>query len=151
MWESETEPDDKGNEKISVEHSKFNEGEAQVALNHYKKLIAAGLDGNRVALISPYSAQVSLLHELFSADVSVLEPEINSIDAFQGREKDVIILSLVRSNLEGSVGFLNELRRINVAMTRAKRQLVIIGDSETLSRSDELRSLVKKWIVLLFL
>ena len=147
LWESETEGNDQGNtgihDKLFVEHSKFNEGEAQVALDHYKNLITAGLDGNRVALISPYSAQVSLLQDHFSTTENEFNPEINSIDGFQGREKDVIILSLVRSNTEGSVGFLNELRRINVALTRAKRQLVVIGDSGTLSRSDDLRGLVR--------
>ena len=123
--------------------SKFNEGEAKIAIEHYKKLLADGIKPESIAIISPYSAQVSLIRDLVS-DHQPQIPEINSIDAFQGREKDVVILSMVRSNSEGIVGFLSEMRRINVAMTRAKKQLVIIGDSETLSRDPELSELVKK-------
>jgi superfamily I DNA and/or RNA helicase len=59
--------------------------------------------------------------------------EIDSVDAFQGREKEAVILSLVRSNREGQLGFLTDTRRMNVAMTRAKRKLIMIGDSATLS------------------
>jgi DNA polymerase alpha-associated DNA helicase A len=60
--------------------------------------------------------------------------ELGSVDGFQGREKEAIVLSTVRSNSEGEVGFLGEKRRLNVAMTRAKRHLCVIGDSETMSR-----------------
>jgi superfamily I DNA and/or RNA helicase len=123
--------------------SKFNEGEAKIALNHYNHLIENGIDPCRIAIISPYSAQVTLIRELLFESQQQQQPEVNSIDAFQGREKDVIILSLVRSNGEGVVGFLGEMRRINVAMTRAKKQLVVIGDSETLSRDEELKDLVR--------
>lgn len=125
--------------------SKFNEGEAKIAIEHYKKLLAHGIRSDSIAIISPYSAQVSLIRDQISSAFQPKDhPEINSIDAFQGREKDVVILSMVRSNAEGVVGFLGEMRRINVAMTRAKKQLVIIGDSETLSRDPELTGLVKK-------
>lgn len=113
-----------------------------IAIDHYEKLFEAGVKPESIAIISPYSAQVSLIREHLS-DHSA-HPEINSIDAFQGREKDVVILSLVRSNAEGTVGFLGEMRRINVAMTRAKKQLVIIGDSETLSRDTDLSGLVQR-------
>lgn len=106
-------------------------------MQHYEKLVKSGVSPESIAIISPYSAQVSLLR-----DLPDLRAEINSIDAFQGREKDVVILSLVRSNEEGVVGFLGELRRINVAMTRAKKQLVIIGDSGTLSRDPDLTGLI---------
>ena len=101
-----------------------------------------GIPSNSIAIISPYSAQVSLIREMVDAAEDG-NCEINSIDAFQGREKDAVILSLVRSNPDGIVGFLGEMRRLNVAMTRAKKQLVIIGDSETLSRDPELKELVR--------
>jgi superfamily I DNA and/or RNA helicase len=58
--------------------------------------------------------------------------EIDSVDGFQGREKEAVVLSLVRSNLEGEVGFLADVRRMNVALTRARRKLLIVGDSATL-------------------
>jgi len=126
-----------------LEMSKFNEGEARIAIEHYKKLLSHGIKSESIAIISPYSAQVSLIRDQLADFQQKGQPEINSIDAFQGREKDVVILSMVRSNSEGIVGFLGEMRRINVAMTRAKKQLVIIGDSETLSRDSELSGLVK--------
>ena len=60
--------------------------------------------------------------------------ELGSVDGFQGREKEAVIVSLVRSNDEGEVGFLGEKRRLNVAMTRPKRSLTVIGDSETVKK-----------------
>lgn len=127
---------------IFLEMSKFNEGEARIAIDHYNKLLSHGIKPESIAIISPYSAQVNLIRDQLADFQQKGHPEINSIDAFQGREKDVVILSMVRSNSEGNVGFLGEMRRINVAMTRAKKQLVIIGDSETLSRDSELSGLV---------
>lgn len=127
----------------SADESKFNEGEAKVAISHYQQLCQAGLNSCHVAMISPYAAQVSLLRSQLSELSPEKIPEVNSIDGFQGREKDVVILSLVRSNCDGIVGFLDEMRRINVAMTRAKKQLVVIGDSETLSRNLLLKELVR--------
>ena len=62
-----------------------------------------------------------------------MEIEIDSVDGFQGREKEAVVLSLVRSNREGRVGFLAETRRMNVALTRARRKLIVIGDSATIT------------------
>jgi ATP-dependent RNA/DNA helicase IGHMBP2 len=85
-------------------------------------------------ILSPYKAQVNFLEELFSKNESLLSSvEINTIDSFQGREKDCIFISLTRSNDISEIGFLSDLKRMNVAMTRAKKELIIIGDSETLS------------------
>lgn len=82
-----------------------------------------------VGVISPYKGQVEYMKTVFSSQENV---SINTIDSFQGQEKDVIYISLVRSNLDGEIGFLKDYRRMNVAMTRAKKKLVIIGDSGTL-------------------
>lgn len=82
-----------------------------------------------IAVIAPYAAQVRLLRER----LAVPELEIDSVDGFQGREKEAVIISLVRSNPEGEIGFLADVRRMNVAMTRARRKLLIIGNSATLS------------------
>lgn len=90
-----------------------------------------------LGIITPYSAQVDQLHKLAEAS-STLEPlyryiNINTVDAFQGQERDVIIIGFVRSNDKGEVGFLADIRRTNVAMTRARKMLIMIGDSATLS------------------
>ncbi|MFM7327326.1 MAG: AAA domain-containing protein, partial [Bacteroidota bacterium] len=93
--------------------------------------------GLTLGLITPYSAQVDRLRKLAEAS-DVLEPlhklaTINTVDAFQGQERDVIIISFVRSNDQAEVGFLSDIRRTNVAMTRARRKLIMIGDSATLA------------------
>ena len=101
-----------------------NEGELKLAL----KLLETELpDPSKVAFISPYSGQVAAAKEILSKEM-----RISTIDSFQGQEHDTILLSLVRSNDDGEIGFLKDYRRMNVAITRAKEQLYIIGDSATL-------------------
>jgi len=92
--------------------SRRNVQEAGLAAKHVRKLIAAGLLPSQIGMITPYRAQVRQLRELL-ADVPGLE--IDSVDGFQGREKEAIVLSLVRSNPEGELGFLSDVRRTNVA------------------------------------
>jgi ATP-dependent RNA/DNA helicase IGHMBP2 len=90
-----------------------------------------------VAVISPYSQQIRLLKEqlINTPELSLYQQNIsvNTIDSFQGQERDMVIISMTRSNNESAIGFLSDIRRMNVAMTRAKKKLVIIGDSGTLS------------------
>jgi ATP-dependent RNA/DNA helicase IGHMBP2 len=90
-----------------------------------------------IAIISPYKQQVVALQEylLHVPELQAYLPsiKINTIDSFQGQEKDIIYISLVRSNSENNIGFLADIRRMNVAMTRARKKLVIVGDSATLS------------------
>ena len=81
------------------------------------------------AVISPYRSQVDLLRKEFAGAEQVA---VNTVDSFQGQERDVVYISLVRSNEKGEIGFLRDYRRMNVAMTRARKKLVIIGDSATL-------------------
>lgn len=101
-----------------------NEGELQTVL----KLVASeNLSSADTAFISPYAGQVAAAKELLPAIM-----RLSTIDSFQGQEKETIILSLVRSNDEGEIGFLKDYRRMNVAITRAKEQLFVIGDSATL-------------------
>jgi ATP-dependent RNA/DNA helicase IGHMBP2 len=111
--------------------SRENEGEAKLALYLYQQLRDAGIPARHIAMITPYVAQARLLKSLAGGDKSV---EIGSIDGYQGREKEAIILSLVRSNDRGEVGFLGDTRRMNVGMTRARRLLIVLGDSATLAR-----------------
>ncbi len=91
-----------------------------------------------IGIISPYRAQVRYLRALLRRD-SYLRPllpaiSVDTVDAFQGQERDMIIVSLVRANDEGQIGFLSDLRRMNVAITRARHRLVIIGSAGTLGR-----------------
>jgi ATP-dependent RNA/DNA helicase IGHMBP2 len=92
-------------------------------------LLAAGVRPQDIAVIAPYSAQGKLLRNL----IQVPGLEIDSVDGFQGREKEAVVISLVRSNPRGEIGFLSDVRRMNVALTRARRKLIVIGDSATLS------------------
>ena len=131
--------------------SKSNEMEAALVRFHVGNLIDAGVLAKDIAIITPYNAQLALI----SRDMKERYPgiEMGSVDGFQGREKEAVLLSLVRSNSEHEVGFLAEKRRLNgqshivcttiferiliaflVAMTRPKRHLCIIGDSETVGR-----------------
>ncbi|KAI9138556.1 P-loop containing nucleoside triphosphate hydrolase protein [Paraphysoderma sedebokerense] len=124
-----------------LEESKYNEHEAEVVTSITEKLISAGLKPSDIAIITPYNAQVSLLISLIKE--SYPDIEIGSVDGFQGREKEAVIVSLVRSNDKGEIGFLKDSRRINVAVTRAKRLLVLVADSDTIGKSAFLKGLVE--------
>ena len=113
--------------------SRRNVQEANLAVRKVRELLAAGVRASDIGLITPYRAQVRLLRERL-ADVEELE--IESVDGFQGREKEAIVVSLVRSNQEGEIGFLADTRRTNVAFTRARRGLLVIGDSATLAGNE---------------
>ncbi|KAF9418408.1 hypothetical protein BGZ94_009704 [Podila epigama] len=123
-----------GSALTGVDDSKLNRGEASSVVDYVKGLMTSGVAPGDIAIITPYSAQNALLRQLLKEDYPDIE--IGTVDGFQGREKQAVILTLVRSNDEGEVGFLSDRRRLNVAMTRAKRQLCVIGNSETLSKND---------------
>ncbi len=109
--------------------SRDNPGEADLVARLVRDLLAVGVSASDIAVISPYSAQVRLLRELLPDD----KLEIDTVDGFQGREKEAVVISLVRSNRDGEVGFLADTRRMNVALTRARRKLIVVGDSSTLA------------------
>jgi len=111
--------------------SKFNEGEAELAASEVRRLLAAGVNPQDVAVISPYDAQVQRIRQLL-ADLPDLE--IDTVDGFQGREKEAVVVSLVRSNDAGELGFVADIRRVNVALTRARKKLIVIGDGATVAR-----------------
>ncbi|KAJ5132917.1 hypothetical protein N7448_007075 [Penicillium atrosanguineum] len=135
--------DDKeiGNKEALLGESKSNEMEAMVVARHVEKLIDTGLKPEDIAVITPYNGQLALLSQMLREKYPGLE--LGSVDGFQGREKEAVVVSLVRSNAEHEVGFLGEKRRLNVAMTRPKRHLCICGDSETISRGS---SFLKHWM-----
>ena len=110
--------------------SRFNRQEAALAAKQVRAFVAAGVAPEQIAVITPYRGQVRLLREMLREFPAL---EIDSVDGFQGREKEAVVISLVRSNPAGEIGFLADTRRTNVALTRARRALVVIGDSATLA------------------
>lgn len=108
--------------------SKLNPREAELIVQLVDELRQAGLVNEQLAIIAPYAAQVRRLRD--SLPDSGLE--IDTVDGFQGREKEAVLLTMVRSNDAGEIGFLSDTRRTNVALTRARRKLVVVGDSATL-------------------
>ena len=113
------------NEKHGADGTSLqNEGELQLVQKLFE---TENLDPLATAFISPYSGQVTAAKEIFGKQL-----RISTIDSFQGQEKENIVLSLVRSNDDGDIGFLKDYRRMNVAITRAKEKLFVIGDSATI-------------------
>lgn len=124
--------------------STTNPEEAVFVFKHLTQLVTA-LEAHyqpnnfpSVAVISPYKQQIQLLKEQLQHS-PLLQPyagriSVNTIDSFQGQERDIVYISMTRSNTENKIGFLSDIRRMNVAMTRARKKLVVIGDSGTLSQ-----------------
>ncbi|KAL3341585.1 hypothetical protein AABB24_025902 [Solanum stoloniferum] len=130
-------------EKKDEEDSTLNEGEAEVAIAHAKRLVDSGVGASDIGLITPYAAQVVFLKRLKSNVDKLKEMEISTVDGFQGREKEAIIISMVRSNSKKEVGFLSDRRRMNVAVTRARRQCCLVCDTETVSGDEFLKGLIE--------
>jgi superfamily I DNA and/or RNA helicase len=108
-----------------------NPGQAARTAAEVRRLLGRGLPARDLGVITPYDAQVRLLRELLAAERDA-GLEIGTVDGFQGREKEAIVLDLVRSNPDGELGFLADRRRLNVALTRARRFLLLVADSATL-------------------
>ena len=125
-----------GDELLSPDGaSKENPAEASWAVKILIGLVEGGeIDLSDIGIVTPYAGQVRAIRDMIPE--SLQSVEVRTVDGYQGREKDVIIFSCVRSNKDGNVGFLSDPRRINVALTRSRRGLVVVGDPETL-RSDE--------------
>ncbi|MDE5886005.1 MAG: AAA family ATPase [Muribaculaceae bacterium] len=154
-------PEDKSKlffeEKPDEKYGRINKEEAELSLEVLKnyiykigkqRLLEERLD---IGVISPYRAQVKHLRKLvakspfFRPFIKLIS--INTVDGFQGQERDIILLSLVRSNENGEIGFLRDLRRMNVAMTRARMKLIIIGNASTLSHHpfyDKLKKYIRR-------
>ena len=152
----ETVEEDDGTSKAKAKssllaESKVNEHEAALVAYHVSNLVDAGVKPEDIAIVTPYNGQLALLSKTLKERYQGME--LGSVDGFQGREKEAVIVSLVRSNARGEVGFLAEKRRLNgmsllrllleiwdadgelpVAMTRPKRHLCVIGDSETVGK-----------------
>lgn len=143
MWIDTSEADGK-EEFVGESFGRINKVEAELTLNaleeYFTKIGKSRVLEERVdvGVISPYRAQVQYLRrlirkrEFFKPYRSLIT--VNTVDGFQGQERDVIVISLVRSNDEGQIGFLSDLRRMNVAITRARMKLIILGDAKTMTR-----------------
>ena len=139
-------------EFVGESFGRINRQEADLLLDELQKYIAR-IGGERIleeridfGIISPYKAQVQYLRGKIKSSAS-LRPyrpllTVNTVDGFQGQERDVIFISLVRANEDGQIGFLSDLRRMNVAMTRARMKLVILGEASTLARHAFYRKLL---------
>jgi ATP-dependent RNA/DNA helicase IGHMBP2 len=126
--------------------SRFNEGEAELVIEHVRKLINMGIQQDQIAVITPYNGQVEVLKLALLPEAPKLQ--IRSVDGFQGGEREAVVLSLVRSSERGGIGgigFLRDDRRLNVAVTRAKRHCCLICDTETVSQSPFVKNLIE-WI-----
>ena len=109
----------------------MNPGEAELAVSEALRLLDRGVAAQDVAVIAPYDAQVQLLRQRLAGHPDL---EVDTVDGFQGREKEAVIVSLTRSNEAGELGFLTDIRRMNVALTRARKKLVVVGDGATVRR-----------------
>ena len=124
--------------------SRSNIDEAAIVVKVVNDLLAPGdLTPEDIGVISPYAGQVRLIRSMVDDLIEGLE--VKSVDGYQGREKEIIVLSTVRSNDSGKVGFLSNYRRLNVALTRAKRGMIVIGDDRTL-RNDPTWASWLDWI-----
>ncbi len=140
-----------GEEFVGESFGRINKKEAEQTLDILKqyftkigktRILEERID---VGVISPYRAQVQYLRHLVKRD-AFFKPyrsliSINTVDGFQGQERDIILISLVRSNDDGQIGFLRDLRRMNVAITRARMKLIILGNPETMTRHPFYRKL----------
>ncbi len=126
--------------------SYFNMAEASFCLELSLSYIKAGVKPNEIAIITPYRAQVETIRRLIkkSGEIIIYDGiEIDTVDAFQGREKDLIIISSVRANHENKLGFLSDKRRLNVSISRAKKKLILLGSEKLLRTNPLYHSLIK--------
>ncbi|XP_021935214.1 DNA-binding protein SMUBP-2-like [Zootermopsis nevadensis] len=126
-------------EEEDFETSRCNRGEAGIIAILIKKLVAANVQENSIAVITPYNYQVDMIRAYVTHLKGI---EVRSVDGFQGREKEAILLSMVRSNPQRELGFICDRRRLNVAVTRARRFLCVVADSSTVCYDSTLESLI---------
>ena len=152
-WVDASDEETAGEEFVGESFGRINKAEAELTLQtlqqYFERIGKTRVLNDRldVGLISPYRAQVQYLRqqlrkrEFFKPFRSLIT--VNTVDGFQGQERDIIVISLVRSNDEGKIGFLRDLRRMNVAITRARMKLIILGDIATLTQHQFYRQLYR--------
>jgi regulator of nonsense transcripts 1 len=141
---------DVGNDSEIVHNfsGRSNPTEVDVILDIVERIIAAGeIESHNIAIITPYSKQVQLfrteLHNASFRASKLANVEVGTVDSFQGQETDLVLFSSVRSNVLRELGFLRDARRLNVAITRAKRGLILVGDSKVLNTCPHWRALLE--------
>lgn len=154
-------------EQTTGDKSKLNRGEGSIVKGIVNDFVRSGMAAGSIGVVTPYSGQIRHLIDILrdkdstfnvgsfldgvgtipsDADVEALERntlKVHSVDGFQGREKEVIVFSAVRSNREGAVGFLSDWRRMNVALTRARNGLIVVGNPATLRNDEHWREWLK--------
>ncbi|KAK6202328.1 DEAD-box type RNA helicase [Scheffersomyces amazonensis] len=136
-------------ERNELSRSLFNQTEARVTLELVEKLMNMMPEGEfagRIGIISPYKEQIKVIKDIFVRKYGKLifsQIDFNTVDGFQGQEKEIIIMSCVRASETGNVGFLSDIRRMNVALTRARTTLWILGNIESLSRNGVWKRLIE--------
>ena len=128
--------DNRGETHLKDSKSIVNKIEAEICLQIANDYLNDGICEEDIGIISPYADQVKIIQDKTPI-------EVKTVDGFQGREKEIIIISTVRSNTNGNIGFLSDLRRLNVAITRAKRKLIIIGNRNTLKANPTYARLIE--------
>jgi len=125
-----------GETHLKDSKSIINNLEAEISVKLVQDYMNDGIDVDDIGIISPYADQVKIIQDQTPV-------EVKTVDGFQGREKEIIIISTVRSNENENIGFLRDLRRLNVAITRAKRKLIIVGNINTLKTNQTYARLIK--------
>ena len=125
-----------GETHLKDSKSIINNLEAEISVKLVQDYLNDGIDVDDIGIISPYADQVKIIQDQTPV-------EVKTVDGFQGREKEIIIISTVRSNENENIGFLRDLRRLNVAITRAKRKLIIVGNINTLKTNQTYARLIK--------
>ena len=128
--------DIEGETHLKDSKSIVNHMEAEISVRLVNDYLNDGIEVDDIGIISPYADQVKIIQEMTPV-------EVKTVDGFQGREKEIIIISTVRSNEHENIGFLKDLRRLNVAITRAKRKLIIVGNINTLKTNPTYARLIK--------
>ncbi|GIL65859.1 hypothetical protein Vafri_19506, partial [Volvox africanus] len=123
-----------GREEVSQGGSKSNRAEALVVVGMVRHMLATGISSADIGIVTPYLAQVQLLSNLLMPHIppGAAPLEVSSVDGYQGREKEVMIFNTVRANPGAILGFLEDWRRLNVAITRPRRALLLVGNADTL-------------------
>jgi superfamily I DNA and/or RNA helicase len=137
--------------------SYWNEAEAKIVVDLVREAVNAAVGDpsspRSIGVVTPYRGQVDLIKTKLSEDKTLvsqlsmlsIDLEVKTVDGYQGRERDLIIFSAVRSNRRGNIGFLRDWRRMNVALTRARAGLIVVGDLETLGGGDKHWEAFQKW------